>query len=262
MCARAGWITGFTILVCCAFAAGAGRASPFLQPPVEGQLIVSGSFESADRYLDRQGRLRAVSDYRKFELKAYVKYGATSWLTLAAAQSYSSARFSAPAGRDSIAMTEAAARFRIWNNETHFIAMQAGVRAPIILDRGIPGLAREVFEADARLMYGMKFKLASLDAFASLEAGYRLRAALADEYRLDATLGLHLNESWMLLAQSFNIFARRDNVFAEKRSHKIQASAVWRFDPRWALQLGAYHMVSARNARRESGVLMAVWRRF
>lgn len=262
MCARGRWFLCFVFSVCCVFAAGTVNASPFLQPPGEGQLIVSGGFESSDRFFDRRGRLRSVSDYRKFEFKAYVEYGATEWLTLVAAQGYSSARFSAPGGGDSIAMTEAAARLRIWNNETHFISAQAGVRAPLVLDRGIALTTRETVEADARLMYGRKFKLAAFDAFAGLEAGYRLRSGLADEYRFDATLGLHLNQKWMLLAQSFNIFARQDNLFAAKRSHKLQTSAVWRFDPRWALQLGVYHLPAGRNARRESGALMAVWRRF
>lgn len=253
-----------------ALVSGPVCAAAFLQPPGEGQIILATTFDMSDRFFDANGRLRPVGDYRKFELQAYGEYGVKDWLTLIAAPAWSQARSSMPgSGRsDGIARMEAGARVRLWQGaliegQTSVFSFQTSVRAPFMTERlTAPFVRREVFETDVRVMFGQTFKLGAFASFVSLEAAYRTRAGAADEWRADATLGVHFSERWLLLAQTFNIFAGRYETIAPRRSHKGQISAVYRINERWSLQAGAYHIPVGRNVARESGALAGVWRRF
>lgn len=256
-----GLISGLTL---------SARAGAFLQPPGQGQIIVTTAFDFSDRFFDASGRLRPVGDYRKFELQAYGEYGATDWLTLIAAPAWSRAAALTPGGNrsDGIARLEAGARVRLWQgrlieDQASIVSFQMTFRAPFARASVFaPFIRNEVFETDARLMFGQNFKLGSFSAFTSLEAGYRTRAGAANEWRADATLGVNVSESWLVLLQTFNIFAGRYSAIAGHRSHKGQISAVYRIDERWSLQAGAYHVLAGRNVAQETGLLAGVWRRF
>ncbi|MBM3608581.1 MAG: hypothetical protein FJX29_09050 [Alphaproteobacteria bacterium] len=240
-------------------------AGAFLQPPGEGQLIVTTVFESSDRFFDRNGRLRPVRDYRKLEMQAYVEYGALENVTIIAATAWSGSRFAALGGAvsDGFVRSTAGARLRLWHDQDNIISMQATLTAPLATEHLPPAfLIREVYESDVRLMYARRFKIYVYDGFANFESGYRSHSGRQDEWRVDATMGLHLNPRWTLIGQNLNIFARRYEIFAQRRSHKFLGAAIWRFDPRWALQFGVYHIPAGRNARQENGALASIWRRF
>ena len=85
-----------------------------------------------------------------------------------------------------------------------------------------------------------------------------------DEVRLDATLGIRVWRNLSLLAQSFNTVSagKGGYGFPATRFSKVELSAVYDLDRRWSVQLGAIATIAGRNALRERGVELAVWRRF
>ena len=56
--------------------AAEARAGAWLEPPGQGEIILGGTFSDSLRAYDVNGRLAQVSSYKKFELTAYLEYGA------------------------------------------------------------------------------------------------------------------------------------------------------------------------------------------
>jgi len=262
-----------------ALAAVAGMAWPvpdanagaFLQPQGRGQVIVTGRFERSDRYFDNSGKLRPVREYRKFEFQAWSEYGLNDAVTLIFAPSASDMRTSVPptpvhremSVRNIYTRVEAGARFRLYRSVDNAVSVQvtAGLGGKIGGGASF-GLRQERNELDIRLLYGRNFEVASWRGYVDIQGGYRLRSGAADEWRADLTAGLHVRERWMLLLQSFNLLAGRYGTFPARRSSKLQASLVYRIGPHWSVQAGVFTTIAARNVRRDSGMIAAVWRSF
>ena len=64
--------------------AAEARAGAWLEPPGQGEIILGGTFSDSLRAYDVNGRLAPVSSYKKFELTAYLEYGAMEQVTLIA----------------------------------------------------------------------------------------------------------------------------------------------------------------------------------
>ena len=253
--------------VCIAFfALGTfAKAAAFLQDDGHGQIIVSSAFDRSDRFFDASGKLQPLAQYRKFEMTTYGEFGATGWLTLifSTTGSQSIGAIGLQPTADRYMRVEAGARAKLWSGGASLVSMQMTVRAPYALDRGLPpGLRQEVFETDTRLMYGYNFQLMERPGFASIEAGYRLRAGAGDEWRFDVTLGYRPFSPVLLLLQNFNVIAKAAGPVPAQRSHKLQVSAVYDVTPVWSVQGGVYAVLLGTNVRRELGVLGGLWRRF
>src|SRR5436305_6626076 len=88
-CSRVMRLVRLSILVISAVllvSAGA-QGGAWLEPPGQGEVILGGTFSDSLRAYDVNGRLAPVSSYKKFELAAYVEYGAMERVTLIAAPS-------------------------------------------------------------------------------------------------------------------------------------------------------------------------------
>lgn len=246
-------------------------AGAFLQSPGAGEVIVSARFERSDRFFDSSGKLVPVRDYRKFEMQAWMEYGLYESLTLIFAPSITRLGSSAPptpvrmetAVFDVHAHVEAGARFRLYRSGDSVVSVQATARLRQPLEGAFARLVRdERNEIDVRLLYGRSFSFGAFSGYADIQSGYRYRAGAGDEWRSDLSLGLNMRPGWMLLLQNFNLVAWRRGAAPAKRSHKLQASLVYSPTPRWAIQAGLFTTLAARNARRDHGMIAAVWRKF
>lgn len=255
----------FAVLVC--GSSGGGHAAAFLDPAGQGEVIVTTSFTDSANAFDASGRLVPVASYRKFELTAWTDYGLTDWLTL----------IFAPAADDivnsnnptstyrGLGTTEAGLRVPIVQSGSSILSAQATGLVPGSFDKNNAALAGiNSFESDARILYGASFELWGFSSFVDAEAGYRWYQIGPGEVRADLTFGIRPVANIQLLAQSFNIISVGPGVaYAPNlRSDKLQASAVYDFDKAWSAQLGAFATIAAVNARRERGLVTAVWYRF
>jgi hypothetical protein len=260
------WFVGlFAVLVF--GSSGDGRAAAFLDPAGQGEVIVTTSFTDSANAFDASGRLVPVASYRKFELTAWTDYGLTDWLTLIVVPSAddivnSSNPTSTYRGPG---MTEAGLRVPVVQAGSTILSVQATGLVPGSFDKTDPALAGyDSFESDARLLYGTSFELSGLSSFLDVEAGYRWHEIGPGEVRADLTFGIRPIPNVQLLAQSFNIISVGPGVpwSPNLRSDELEASAVYDFAKGWSAQLGVLATVAAINARREQGLVTAVWYRF
>jgi hypothetical protein len=129
---------------------------------------------------------------------------------------------------------------------------------------GIAGglLDADLLEADLRLMAGGSFEVNDQPGFWSAEAGPRKRGGGApDDWRVEIATGLALFDRLQAIAQSFHVFTKRTDLDPASQSHKAQLSLVLNPGRSWSLQAGVFRTLAGVNARRDSGLLIAFWRR-
>jgi hypothetical protein len=243
-------------------AAGA-QAGAWLEPPGQGEVILGGTFSDSLRAYDVRGRLAPVSSYKKFELAAYVEYGATEAVTLLAAPTVLD--FHAKPPGQSYAGTgvlEAGARVKLYELDEWIFSAQGtlreatNARSRIFLDMG-HGL-----QADGRVLVGRTFTLLGFPAFSNLEIGYRSPGGFGHEIRADATIGVRPFDKVLVLLQTFNISAVHTTPLYPTRSNKIALSAVYDLTPSIAVQVGGIVGLPGVNTTTERGIISALWYRF
>ena len=125
------------------------RAGAWLEPPGQGEIILGGTFSDSLRAYDVNGRLAPVSSYKKFELTAYLEYGAMEQVTLIAAPSVLDFR-AKPPGQSYAGMgvLEAGARVKLYELDEWMFSAQGtlreatNTRSPIFLDMGLGACRR------------------------------------------------------------------------------------------------------------------------
>ena len=252
-------------LVLCV-AAHSALAGAFVQP--EGMLLVihESSFSGSLKTFDDKGRLVPVSDYRKFTLDTVLEYGVLDRLTLLGRLEAVNVKAEGPPGAyyRGPGMTELGARVELGSalNRDLVFSAQAMLRLPgaRVTNGATAGLT--LLEADLRLMAGGSFEVNDQPGFWSAEAGPRKRGGGApDDWRVEIATGLALFDRLQAIAQSFHVFTKRTDLDPASQSHKAQLSLVLNPGRSWSLQAGAFRTLAGVNARRDSGLLIAFWRR-
>jgi protein XagA len=238
-------------------------AGAWLEPAGRGEVIVGGTFSDSLRAYDVNGRLAPVSSYKKFELTAYLEYGATDGVTLIAAPSVLDFR-AEPPGQSYAGMgvLEAGGRVKLYEIDEWIFSAQAtlreatNTRSRIFLDTG------HGVQADGRLLIGRTFTFLGFPAFSSLEIGYRSPGGFGHEVRADATVGVRPLDNILLLLQTFNISAAHTAPLYPTRSNKLALSAVYDVTQSISVQIGGIIGLPGVNTTTERGVIGAVWYRF
>lgn len=245
--------------------AGAAQAAAWTQPRGGKEVIFSLHRQDSTHGFDLGGEAVDIVDYRKTELQAFAEYGLSGRLTVRAQGSVR--RLRTHNARDTEpGHLELAARYRILSGDTWVLSSESAVRLPG--GDGDPGAAQRGSadaEYDARFLFGKSAEVAGRNVFLDLQAGLRRRDGDApDERRVDVTLGGRPTSRLMLLAQAFDVSSAGagQGAFEAYRYRNLQLTAVYDLPAGWSVQAGAIGTVSGRNALRERGAVLAVWRRF
>jgi protein XagA len=234
--------------------AGPALAGPWTQPKGKGQVIVKYEDMRADRGFDPDGALADLPAERRDTVAGvFVEYGLTDRITLQFKGDWQSGEdaFVDYEGRGPL---EIGATWQVWRDARTAVSLYAGYA-----DGGegrnagyaAPGVGDSDWEARASV--GHSFGR----AFVDVQAARRMRQGLPDETRVDATAGVHLGESWMLLSQAFG--GQADD--GGPRWLSVETSVVRDFGD-WSLQAGWRQAVSGRETPQAAGPVVAVWRRF
>jgi protein XagA len=243
-------------------------AGAWLQPEGQGQIIFSPSVMFAKQRFDKRGRGRPADRFVKSDNIAQIEYGFRENLTLLVRTEQRGEAYLLN-GDPQRVMTSAiggGARIALWRQDRFIVSFQATAQSG--LERSIPTLDRRFgsrHEADARVLTGFGGEVFGMDVFAESQAGYRWRSGRhADEVRLDLTLGLRPLPRLLVLLQSVNSLAlqRVPGEDGRQRRHKLQASAVLDLTDTWSVQAGVFGSMAGRNALKERGVVLGVWRKF
>lgn len=244
--------------------------------PGTGQVIVTLESKLATEEFDGAGRREPRARYAKTEVSAYAEYGLAEGFTVLFSPRLEDVNDSSKWGgaRTGLGYTEIGARARfvrfeaeqpgIWQGSV--ASVQGSVRVPgSVVDNDPLLVGSNVFEIDARVLFGTSLMLGSWSAFLNAEAGYRWRDGdPPSELRGDLTFGVRPRPDWLALAQVFQVttVGGGSGGFRAGSYTRVQLSAVHDLDERWSVQVGANTVVAGRRALAENGVILAVWRRF
>jgi hypothetical protein len=251
-----------------ALAAPPAAAGAWTLAPGAAQTIFTVRHVEADRAFDAGGRLTRAGAYRKTELSAFVEWGLTEGLTAFAQGTLQSKTVTAPVSDDRFGpdYTEIGLRARLARREGVVLSAQGSLRLPGASDARAPAeIGSTELETDARLLAGRGFEVGGLSGWLDLQGGRRFRdGAPPDEWRVDATLGLRPRPGWMTILQAFGKVAAGDATggFPEASSLDLQGSLARELSSRWTVQAGLVGTVWGREAAREIGGFVSLWRRF
>ena len=239
----------------------------FLQPESMLLVIQEAALTGSTQAFDSRGHVIPVSYYRKFSLDTVMEYGVIDWLTVTGRFEHVSILAEGPPSGTyrGPGMSELGARVLIHQFDDTLVSAQASFRLPGTRASDNPATvdltAREV---DMRLMGGGSFFVDDRPGFWSAEAGFRRRGGgYPDEWHVDLGTGVFMFERLQLIAQAFTTLVSASAPAAPKsRSHKLQASLVFNPGRIWSLQAGAFFTPLAMEARRDSGIMLAFWRRY
>ncbi len=213
---------------------------------------------TADQGYDPNANLAPIAPRRDEMLSVFFERGLTSRLTLqgkvGATRGHD--RWAAYSGRGPV---EAGLRWTARRDDRSALAVYLGAgEAGAGRNAGYAAPGKGGLDLEARVLYGRSATWRGREVFVDLEAARLRRRGLADETRLDATLGLRPARSWLLLAQVYAGQADRADIDA--RWTKSEVSVVRTFGD-WSLQAGWRDTVSGREVARDRGVVFALWRR-
>ncbi|REF87746.1 hypothetical protein DES32_1375 [Methylovirgula ligni] len=242
------------------------RASAWLEPPGEGQIITGSVFSDSTRYFDPNGKLIPIPAYEKFSLGSYIEYGLSDEFTLVARPFFDhDTQATTPTTRLTTGGTDIGLRAGVANFGDTVISVQAVAHVPFVSRQPLVNFDSDsIVSGDFRLLIGHSFSLAGMDGFVDLQGSYRLVGDdMPDEWHADVTLGARPRPNILLLLQSFATIAPQATADSPAYNWvKLQESLVYDVSTTWSVQGGVFETVAGTNAGRELGPLAAVWYRF
>ncbi len=253
-----GLLIGLTV----AALATPAAAGAWNKPKGRGQVIFKFEQMTADRGFDPDGVLADLpAERRDTSLGAFVEYGLTDRLTVQFKGDWQSGEdaFVDFEGRGPI---ELGLSWQAWRDESTAVSLYAGYAAGgegRNAGYAAPGQGEHDWEVRASVGRSFQTRWGPVppQTFVELQVARRMRQGLPDETRLDATVGTHLGEDWMVLAQAFG--GRTEDGLAQWLS--VETSVVRDFGD-WSVQAGWRQTVAGRETPQASGPVIGIWRRF
>jgi protein XagA len=234
----------------------------------KGDLIVTTTAMQASSLFSTGYALQPIPHYNKDESQALIEYGVTNWFTAMFAPSLQHVDIDPPFGgtRTGLGYTDLGGRARIWSDASWVVSGQITLRIPGTYDNtNTAAIGYTDPEVDVRGLAGYSFKVGTMPSFFDFEVAQRFRiGGPPDEFRTDVTLGVNVNDKWLLMAQSFNVTSEGAGTwgYGSFGYYKLQLSAVYALTTSLSLQLGGYSTYWGRNALQENGLVLGAWVKF
>jgi hypothetical protein len=225
----------------------------------EGLVILKYEDQKADQGFDPDGVQVAIDPRRDESLSLYGEYGLTGRLTLQAKAGVTRGhdRFVAYDGRGPL---ELGLRYAVLRTERSVVSLYLGAgQAGVGRNAGYAAPGAGDADLEARLLAGSSRAWRGRPLFGEIQVARLRRSGLADETRLDATIGLRPAKPWLLLAQAYA--GQADSRPVRSRWLKTEVSVVRDLGP-WSLQAGWRQAVAGRETPADRGAVLAAWRRF
>ena len=236
----------------------AAQAGAWPLDPGKTQLIAKYERTSADQGYGPDASRVDIEPRRDETLSIFVEHGLTPRLTLQAKAGVTRGhdRWVDYSGRGPV---EAGLRWAVVRGERSSLAIYLGAgEAGEGRNAGYAAPGEGSLDLEARVLFGRSAVWKGRAVYVDLQAARLKRRGLADETRVDATLGVRPAKNWLVLAQTYAGQADRSPVRA--RWLKSEISLVRSFGD-WSVQGGWRDTVSGRETARDRGVVLALWRR-
>ncbi len=226
--------------------------------PGRTQLIAKYERTEASQGYDPDGALVAVGHRRDELLSVFVEHGVTPRLTLQGKVGVTRGRdrWVDYAGRGPI---EAGVRWTVRRDDRSSLALYMGAgEAGAGRNAGYAAPGQGSLDLETRVLYGRSGVWRGREVFVDLQAARLKRQGLADETRLDTTLGVRPARRWLILAQAYA--GRTDRGEVGARWMKTEISVVREVGD-WSVQAGWRDTVVGREVTRDRGAMLSLWRR-
>lgn len=251
-------------LLACAREACAGA---WTQPEDKTQTFSTFTYSRANRSYDSHSNATIPIRYTKLLTQTYIEYGVRDWLTLTVDPEYAKAQSGPPGGPIEVANAfaiGAGARVRLLDDYGVF-SVEGSYKSAGAFDTSVSVNQESARQFEIRALYGTNFDVFGKTAFADLELGQRFIAgARPGETPIDVSVGLHITQQTMILAQSFNVIAGGDSKppYGYYRSHKVQLSVVQHIWKDLSIQIGGFVSPLGQDALKEQGLSISLWDSF
>ena len=228
-------------------------------PKGEGQAILKYEGQQADEGFDPDGDLVAIDHRRDQTLSLYGEYGLTPRLTLQtkAALTRGHDRFVSYDGRGPL---ELGLRYAVLRTDRSVVSLYLGAaKDGVGRNAGYAAPGKGDTDLEVRLLAGTSADWRGRPLFGEIQVARLRRSGLADETRVDATLGLRPTSRWLILGQTYA--GQADSSPVRSRWLKAELSLVRDLGP-WSLQAGWRRATLGRETPADHGPVLAVWRRF
>lgn len=256
---RAGLAVGLAALL----TGGPAAADAWTRARGEGLAILKFEDMRADRGFDPDGDLADLPARRRDTTASmFAEYGLTDRLTFRFKGEWQSGE-DAFVDYDGRGPLEIGVNWQVWRDDRTAVALYGGVadggegRNAGYAPPGVGARDWEVRASVGRSFAGFRQSGLPTGTFVEVQAARRFREGLPDETRIDATVGAHFGEDWMVLGQAFG--GRTET--GDARWLSLEASVVRRFGD-WSLQAGWRRAVAGRETPESQGPVVAIWRRF
>ena len=227
-------------------------------PRGETQIIAKYEQQSARRGFDADGAVGDL-DHRQDETTSlFLEHGLTDRLTLQAKAGLTRGQdaFVRYSGRGPI---ELGLRYAVLKTPQGVAAVYLGAaEAGAGRNAGYAAPGQGQADLEARLLVGRSVATRHGEIFADVQVARLQRSGLANETRLDATLGFRPSGRWLVMAQTYAGEADRRPL--KSRWLKAELSAVRSFGG-WGVQAGWRETVAGREIPKDRGVVLGIWRR-
>lgn len=222
---------------------------------------------SANQFFTPSGDMKDEIEFSKSDLRLYAEYGLRDDLTLVIQTGFQAAQVNSPSkgplSRAGFSNLDAGLRYRMWQSDNFVVSTQAMVS---IRDEayGLPGAPLSFTESgtdlDVRVMAGHSWNIRDYKGFSDIQIGRReFGNGAGTSHNLDLTAGIEVNPVLQLLGQVFLTEYQGD------RSHealRLQPSLVYKTKKNRKYQVGAFAIVSGKNATRDQGVTLSIWQSY
>lgn len=223
------------------------------------QVIAKVERQSANELFDANGAVGELG-YREDETASiFVEHGMTDQLTLQAKAGLTRGRdaFVRYEGRGAV---ELGLRYAVLKRPRTVAAIYLGVaEAGVGRNAGYAAPGQGEVDLEARLLLGRSTMTRRGEIFADLQLARLRRSGLADETRMDATLGFRPGRDWLVMAQTYA--GEADARALKPRWLKAELSVVRGFGA-WSAQAGWRQTIAGREIARDRGVVFGIWRGF
>jgi hypothetical protein len=223
------------------------------------QMIAKYEQQSADQGFDADGRIVDLDHRRDQSVSIFVERGLTDRLTVQAKAGLTRGhdRFIRYDGRGPV---ELGLRYAVVKAPRTVAAIYLGAaEAGAGRNAGYAAPGQGKVDLEARVLLGRSAMTRHGEIFADLQLARLHRSGLAEETRLDATLGLRPTRTLLLMAQTYA--GQADSRPLKARWAKAELSVVRRFAD-WSVQAGWRQTMAGRGVPRDSGLVIGVWRNF
>lgn len=258
-------IKSVALIAALAFPADAALAGAWMQPEGTTQIISGAIVSHAGRGFDNSGKADQAITYSKYLAQTYIAYGLFDSVTLLLDPEYATARQGPPGGpamNASALAIGAGVQGRILDDEFGVLSIEGSFKSAGAFDTNVSVNKQSGQQYELRALYGTNFPVFDKTAFVDFEVGERLIAGTRpNETPIDLTIGLHVTEGLMVLAQSFNVISGGDAEppYTYYRSHKVELSAVQHIWHHYSLQAGLFISPAGQNSLKEQGIAVALW---